>query len=210
MMGRMPGPAVNPCTTVAGARACHQLPLSALLSRSPFSRAWLPRTSVARTRGPCRPQCHVCLRCATLGLYVHVTRAPPQHPALTILPPREHPPPTACLPHNWKSAPWNLPTPARLCMSDAVGWEPRRPHLEECVPREHGTRSHHSPYRPDVSGSRVSARTTPRGLPWAALRAENRLKCCGGSGSQTQQWAKSRSFGMPDAGAEGPGRQSPE
>lgn len=65
------------------------------------------------------------------------------------------------------------------------------------MPREHGTRSHHSLYRPDVSGSRVLARTTRRGLPWAALRAENRLKCCGGSGSHTPQLGPQ--LGLPDA-----------
>ena len=79
------------------------------------------------------------------------------------------------------------------------------------MPREHGTQlevnmgrhSRCSPYHPDVSASRVSARTTRHGLPRTAFRAENRAQLL------WRQRLLNTTAG-PEAGAERPGRQSTE
>lgn len=201
---------MNPRTTAAGAQACHQLPLSAPLSRSPFPRAWLPQASVARTRGPRRLQRRVCLRCAALGLYVHVTRAPPQHPALTILPPGEHPPPTACLPHNRRSAPWNLPTPACRCVSDAVGGSHVGPTWRSACP---GSTGHAPTTACTVQTSQgAGCWPGPHGVVSPGQHSGQRTgsSAVAAAAPTHHSWAHSWGFRMPEAGAEGPGGQSPE
>ena len=120
-------------------------------------------------------------------------------------------------PHLWTP---DLPAHPRMPLFlDTVWWQPHRHHLEQRVPREHetqlevnmGRRSRRSPYHPDVSASRVSARTTQRGLPRTAFSVENRAQLLWRQQlPNTRAGLKAGDVRMPEAGAERPGRQSPE
>lgn len=132
-----------------------------------------------------------------------------------------HTPPT-CLLCNQRPAPLDTGPacpPLHTAVSDTVRRQPHRHHLEQRVPREHetqlkvnmGRHSRRSPYHPDVSASRVSARATRRGLPRTALRAENRAQLlCRQRLPNTRAGLKAGDVRTPEAGAQGPGRQSPE